>query len=772
MSHLTFEPYIPIALWVPLALAAAALVMTYAVASRLRLSGLRRVGAIGLMTVAVALPLSILLNPTWIERVPPPAGKPLLTILVDGTVSMATADGTGGENRFESARKITERVNHSLQDRFDVEVKTFATGLTPATLESLRTPALDGESTDIAAAIDGALADRPQGQALLLLSDGIHNAGGGAARLRASAEKAKAMSTPIYTTTLGQPTGVRDLELTLNLPEELAFVAQDVPITALLRQRGALARSGRLIVRQNDTVVERRDVTLATDGAREEVLSVQQKKPGLYRYDIELEPAAGEVTDVNNHATLMLRVIDEPVRVLLLEGKPYWDTKFLVRTLAADSSVQLSSIVRMAEGRFLERHVSRPKTDEAATAPEPDKEAPASADTDVSEKEAAPAVRNEQWSIKTDGKVLEDAASLANYQVIILGRDAEVFLSETALVQLKKWLAQGDGSLVCFRGPPSSQLSQRLGELMPVRWSPARESRFRVRLTESGQSMGWLPGSVENDTLSDLPSLASVMRAERPKPLAVVLATGSSGAGGDASNDPVISFQPVGNGRVVVVEGAGMWRWAFLPAQFQQHDAVYGRLWRSLTRWLVANAGLLPSQQMSLRSDKVIFSNTSVATGTLLLRSAEAPPPQIEIVGEAIERPQRVTPIPVEETAAGQFRVVFGKLPEGRYHASVVGAGEKESGARTAFDVRGNYVERLDVAARADVMKLIAQRSGGAPLDGANPEALAEKFHEHRSAHVPERTLRITAWDRWWVLLAVFGAWALSWGLRRQSGLI
>ena len=48
----------------------------------------------------------------------------------------------------------------------------------------------------------------------------------------------------------------------------------------------------------------------------------------------------------------------QDIRVLLLEGKPYWDGKFLMRTLAADPVVALDSVVRMAEGRFLRRSLN------------------------------------------------------------------------------------------------------------------------------------------------------------------------------------------------------------------------------------------------------------------------------------------------------------------------------------------------------------------------------------------------------------------------------
>ena len=85
--------------------------------------------------------------------------------------------------------------------------------------------------------------ERPQGQAVVLLSDGIHNAGG-LARVRESLAKAKASAAPIFTQTLGGTSGVKDLEVELNLPQELAFAAQQVPVTVNLRERGDLGPIG------------------------------------------------------------------------------------------------------------------------------------------------------------------------------------------------------------------------------------------------------------------------------------------------------------------------------------------------------------------------------------------------------------------------------------------------------------------------------------------------------------------------------------------------
>ena len=99
-------------------------------------------------------------------------------------------------------------------------------------------------AASLAAAIEDVLdPQRGNGQAVVLLSDGAHNAQRGSARLAQVAEKARAMAVPLYTKTLGSDRGVRDLEVRLQRARELAFVGQPVPVTVELHSRGPLSGS-------------------------------------------------------------------------------------------------------------------------------------------------------------------------------------------------------------------------------------------------------------------------------------------------------------------------------------------------------------------------------------------------------------------------------------------------------------------------------------------------------------------------------------------------
>jgi hypothetical protein len=762
-----------------MALIAAGLLAWYAISGRNRLPRARWWFVVALMSAAVVAPLTILLNPIWQERIPPPPGKPLLTVLVDRSGSMGTRDAGNGQTRFQAASAMAAKTAKELGQKYEVCIRSFAESSSLSSAETIGGEKPEGAATDVAAAVEQSLADdRAQGQAIVLLSDGIHNVLGGTERLRRSAAKAKAVDAPLFVKTLGGQAGVEDIEVALQQPQELAFIGQRVPVTVNIRQRGSTASRVELSLLADGKLVEKHEVNVKGDDVAEDTFYVTHKINGLYRYEVRAEPFSWEVTPANNSASLLLRVIDQPVRVLLLEGKPYWDTKFLVRTLSRDQSIELVTVVQLAEGRLLERKIPRlaAPTGKASGTHEkvdddPAKNPDAEKSTAAEDANAAKPKSPDQWTIETDaGKFLSDAQSLASYQIVILGRNAEIFLTDDALVKLKKWLSEGEGSLVCFRGSPSSQIGQRLGDLMPLRWTPTAETRFHVQLTGAGQALRWLSAGADGgDPLADLPSLATVARPESAKALAVVLATGASGAGGEAV--PVISYQPVGNGRVVAIEGAGMWRWAFLPPEKQQTAEIYASLWRSLVRWLAANMGLLPSQRLALRTDKVAFSSDENVSANLLVRQWSGDAPQVELSGTALDKPKLTACVP-RGNYPGQYYVSWGRLPEGHYSARVAGIDKDEVSGMIDFDVQGNLTERLDVRAQPNLMKFLADQSGGAVLDSVDPAMLARHVEQHLNQSRPTRIAQTTAWDRWWVLLGALGLWAAAWSFRRHNGLV
>ena len=775
---LTFEPLISSALWLTLVVAATVLLGWYAWNRPWGIGRVRWGAIIGLMAAGSALVLAILLNPTWQERIPPPAGKPRLAIVVDTSASMAATDMPDGRSRFQSAAEIAKACAAKLGDRFEVHTATFAKTVLPTNADELDRKLPNGSITDLAAAIAASVEpNRPAGQAVLLLSDGNHNAGGGTPQVLASVSLARAVDAPIFTKTFGSDQEIHDLAIRLHAPQQLSFVGQTVPVAAFVRRRGRAPEAVTVALEHDGKEVARQSVFVAGDAEAEVRFQVQQETRGLYRYEARVVPFEGEVTTVNNYGTFLLRVVDEPIRVLLVEGKPYWDSKFLARTLASDRSIELVSVVKMTEGRYLERTLKRSKNEtgeRGGVSPPVGSPAQPQKTGGLTPPRSPESPVTESWRVIHNGAdVLADAKTLGTFQVLVLGRDSESFLTDQALGHVRNWVASDSGALVCYRGQPMAQVNERLEKLLPVQWRTSRESRFRMTLTDRGRDLRWFESQgprASGDTLPQLPTLASSTTAEPPKPLATVLASASGGSGEES---PVVTFQPYGGGRVVVVEGAGMWRWAFLPPAYSDHDTTYGSLWQSLLRWLVSGAGLLPGQDMALRTDQVTFGSNEPATATLLVRreAAQGQIPNIELTGDAIEGVRTVTPTAAGE-GPGVFRLMFGELPEGRYQARIAGQPVEKSGTRTVFDVRRLLEEQLDLKARPDLMARIAASTGGVELKTGTPSELADAFTAHLDRARPERIRRIPAWDRWWVLLGTFFIWTLAWGVRRRAGLV
>ncbi len=773
MRFLTFQPLISPALWALLCVACAASWIWYAVRRPSHLSRPRWSAILALSAGGIAAVLAILLNPTWLVRVAPPGGKPLLNLLVDSSASMDTPDSGTGSTRFEAAGTVARDLAGSLNDQFEVRTSVFASSTRPVDPAALSGVRADGPITDLAAAISSSLVeDRPAGQVVVLLSDGIHNAGGQADRVLEAVRQARGRAARVYTKTFGGEVEVHDLSLALESQQELAFIGQKAPLVAHVRRRGLGATQVVVVLSQDDRELERRPITFDSQGHAQVRFDVGQEKPGLYRFHARVEPAPGEVILVNNDESFVLRVVDEPIRILLLEGKPYWDAKFLIRTLGSDPSIELESVVRLAQGRFLRRTLTRPRAGGRAGGSEP--EAPSVAPG------SGPA-RVDDWKILTGPEeVLSGKDGLARYQIVVLGRDADVFLGEESLARLREWIVKDGGALVCYRGAPATQLAQPLARLLPVRWSRSRESRFHVQLTARGRKLRWIPqgeSGQPGDELAQLPTLARNEHPQEPKPLAVVLATSTpaSTSGADGGPTPVVTYQPYGSGRTVVIEGAGMWRWAFLPPEQREQTGLYGSLWHSLIRWLASGAGLPPGRSRALRADKVVFDTSEPATATLLLRgdSSAKDLPRIDLEGEQLPSRKQFTPIASGEEA-GTFRVLFGQLPEGRYRARIVGRDNSAAAPsdEIAFDVRGFAEEQLDRAARPDLMARIAQESGGAVLATGSSRELTTQLAAARARSRTEQVLRYPAWDRWWLLAAIVAAWGTAWMLRRSAGLV
>lgn len=757
---MTIEPRIPLGLWWALAVAAVVAIAFYALRRDWPIGTRWRIVVIGCLGLGVIGPLLIALNPIWIEPVPPLPGKPRITVLVDGTTSMNVEDAGPArpQSRWQRSLELTEPVG---AEEGSVEVHKMTFDDAPVPLPDVDDETIDwprGHRTDLAGVLRETIrSGSPQGHAVLLISDGAHNAGS-AHGVLAAAQEANSLATPIYTLTLGSEVGTKNLSLTARNPRMIAFPENPLALHVRVAHHGLAGQQARVHWFRDEERLETRTVRLTGEpyqALRFELPEAPQSK--LQRYRFVAEEVAGEVTSADNQTTVLVQRLEAPIQVLILEGKPYWDSKFLSRNLGSDPVVALSSITRLGPERFLQRHLSQPgrqSDDDSSTS-------------------------SDDWGIQTAlESPLERMELLEDYRLVILGRDAESFLTPEAIENLRQWIARSGGCLLCARGAPSDQIASKLATILPVRWSASERARFRTRLSQYGVDAAVFDSllSEGSDPLATLPSLASdavpVPRSGLPQVLiqSVVDSTGTS--------IPVVTYQPYGSGQTIVVEGAGMWRWAFLPPEHANKDEIYPTLWQSLIQWVVSQQDLMPGQQVAIRPDRASFMAGDRVTASILVKDPallvddQGRPDLTVLLQPADDQlPQRIAPA-ASGLDEAVFRVDFDALPVGYYTASVVRGEDDEVLSETAIEVRDPWFESLEVDARPDLMRRIARLSGGEVLQAGDVTGLAQRFEQRLQKERPTKMIRTPIWDRPMILLLILAGWIGTWIVRRRIGLI
>ncbi|MGD0094287.1 MAG: vWA domain-containing protein, partial [Planctomycetota bacterium] len=625
MQTFTWDPLIPAPALATLWAGAIALALLYVFwrPTRLMLSQRLILGA--LHFGALACVLALLHRPTWVLL--SEGTKPVLQVLVDTSASMATPDCGPDRSRHAAAVEALGAWRKEWERDFSVQLAGFdRTVSAAASLEAFKAAPPAGVETNLAIAIEGALRLSPKPAALLVLSDGIHNAA--EADPQAAARQARAEGVPVFTHCLGSAVNVRDVGVKLSSSEELAFVRQRARVPAIITQIGYDNAEADVELRFGGKVIEKKKIRFAAGVAETPVeFTVSQETPGLYSYEIAVPPLPGEALVTNNRRRFALRVVNERIRILLLEGKPYWDSKFLARVLDRDPNVLLTSATQMRKDRVV---IEPP----ALLAAQTGGAAKPAGSAGVSPAEAQAGAPAPSWiEPREPNKLLEDQRFLAQFQVLILGRDIEVFLTDPAIENLRNWVARSGGHLVCVRGRPAGELALQpaFAALLPVAWKSSSEQRFHLELTERGRALALFDVSAPGRGLEEnpdvilraLPTLVTATVVDRQRSLSVVLARATAQTGEPMA---VLSVQDYGTGKTVVLEGQGMWRWAFRPPGDKLHaDDLFHAFWSNMVRWLAGSNDFLPSQSAALRAGKALYQSGERPSLYVLERELSAP---------------------------------------------------------------------------------------------------------------------------------------------------
>ena len=718
----------------------------------------RRAALVALRAASALLALFLLAEPA-VQLLQTARVKNRLAVLVDASRSMRFPGELGGAPRSEVVAAFVRDHRAELErlsDRVDLEWYAFGSEVAPVDPAAVaRGLASDGGKTDVLgalqAAASGAGGSSRKLAGALVVSDGADNAGLADGLSAAARAEIRALGVPVNALAVGRD-APRDLAVERVAVDDFAFVRNTVTVEATLRARGFGREEVPVVLRREGAVVARGMVRLEPGKDRYTLpLSFAPDATGTFVFTVAAPVYPGEAVVENNARSFVLRVIRDRVRVLLVAGRPTWDERFLRGLLKQDPNVDLVSFF------ILRTNSDNPgPQEELSLIPFPVQE-----------------IFGEQ--LRTFDAVIFVNFAYGPYRALEIDR---------YLPNLRDYVRNG-GAFAMLGGDQSFGEGRYgetpLGEVLPVAvidGAGASEEELRPRLTPEGRRhpvTSLAPGEAANDaTWAALPPVPGI-NLTRPlaagSGAAVLLEAPSILVGGRPA--PVVAVREVGAGRTLAVTTDASWFWGFLAAESGQGNRAYQRFWSSALRWLVRDPGLGPLQA---EPDASAVEPGAPLGVTLSVRGSDWGPAAgkrvaVELVsedGKVVSRAEAIA------GADGTARVELAPPGPGAY--KVVARAEGAAGpagpadvAATAVAVRGSGPEDSDAAPRPELLRALAEATGGAfsALPGGGLPDL--KLADPDVVEIGRRK-DVPVWDRWWFLAGLACTLGAEWILRRRWG--
>ncbi|MCA9413072.1 MAG: VWA domain-containing protein [Candidatus Omnitrophica bacterium] len=670
--------------------------------------------------------------------------RPVFTILVDTSKSMDTKDCDERSRIDVVSEHLREGYKGFLNDlsrSFDIRYAEFSEEFGVTTLGELAEGVEPkGEKSDLNSALVNA-ANSLQGRqtaGMLLVSDGRDNETG---EVASAASYLKSLNLPVWSTTVGATGEAKDVFLSARINQSFLFKEQEGQIQVDLSQTGYKGWYVQVELLREGEPVGLKQVMFKS-GAERVTFPVKEENKGTYKYTVRAEPLHEESDPGNNERSVFVRVVDDRTKVLVVEAQPYWDSKFMLRTLQADPNLEVTSIFYINKEKIF-----------AVTQRDSNKDG-------ASE------------SVPSQVRLPKTKEELFQYDCVILGKDIDSVFSAEELKLFKDYLEERGGSLVYARGKSYTFRNEVLAELEPVVWGEGEAGEGRFQLTSAGSVnpiFEFGPNRNSDLVIRELPEMVSVTRVKEEKSLAVILArTQEPGSGRELAT---IAYERYGKGKVMSIGTAGLWRWSFMPRDLSEYDDVYARFWGQMIRWLVYGSDFLPGQDITFKTDKNSFSlgePVPLVIQTKLV-DRESYHPRIELTAPD-GTIHEVVPTS-DEYQPTLFSARYLPDKEGEYTAVLHNnLGEpKEDTVR--FTVYSDSVEQRFVSSNEDLMAQISSITGGESLSMDEWNTLPQRARDFTVASAPKVEPE-DIWDKLSIFSLLMGVLGFEWLLRRKAGLL
>lgn len=703
----------------------------------------------------------------------------------------------------------------------------------PAQAARAPAPRPPAAGTDLAGALEQVLAELPVQQlsGVLILSDGRSTS---RKPLEPLAEKLALAEVPVIGGVLGSTRSPVDAAIvSVQAPEQVA-PSDRVSVQAEISLEGLAGKEVRVRLLDEAEPVDEKTIQIPAGSFRATVqLSDEPKSDGLHAYRLEISSFDGEVLSDNNARQIPVIVRKDRAKLLLIEGRPRWEFRYLKNLFAdRDETVHLQYLLLQPDRIALDK-----KTDEQAEKQEP-VPASATAKEDRVEATALPGTVTEAMS--PEQRAEEIRAEWLKFDTVVLGDVDPADLRSEDHEALADFVNRRGGTLIVIAGPehvPHRWAEQPLGELLPVRFKTAEEIRtelqahpdksrrpkkdqplpiaqdeeaFRMQPTAEGLAHEITrqeeTAEANREAWQQFPEVYWRHPYMSAKPSARVLLFAmptetpelfGQQAARDAAESPaarrewlarrrqfqadnaLVTVQNVGHGRVLFLSFDRTWR-----MRYRIGDTRHHKFWGQVMRWAHADRLSAGSRHVRLGTDRPRYQpGQPVRVQAQLLDEQFAPVLDAEVqakVFDAEGRLRRRVQMPYLPDSPGRYSAQLAPLEPGSWRieldseraSALLGSDDQytDRGVSVRLAVAADTPEEMiDLAAEPGGLALLASATNGRILAGDEVPTAAGLMGPPSQVHVETNDYRI--WDSWPLLVLILAVAAAEWLTRKKAGL-
>ena len=591
--------------------------------------------------------------------------------------------------------------------------------------------------TNLDQTLRSALGPATAGTALVVLTDGQHNASGSPEEFSTAL---KASGTSVFTIGFGTEVPPADLSLLeVNAPESV-FSQENFQGRLSIIDSMPAGIPATVRIESQGKVLWKKDFN--TDGKGEKIFDFLfpvaelpppapgQRDKTLRSVNIQVaasgDRAALEKTRSNNARELAIHLLEKKRKVLIVDGRPRWETRYIHNHFDRDERWQATLIFD-------------DMADDAA-----------------------------KGSLQRDFPKTRD--DLLSYDLVILGDAAVNRFKAEHLDWLVEFVEKRGGGLIMIdgqRGKLREWANGKTASLIPVRFGATsiKNQASSIELTTDGQRFDAL-------RLSDSPSANATLWPTLPKvnwhsaieplPAAITLAK---------AQQPTMVFRQVGAGAVLYLGTDELWRW-----RFQVADLYHQRLWVQLGAWIAAPPFQIDQKKLSLGTDRLRYSPGETSEIRVRVRNDRGDiltgaQPRAYLLHDGNE--VATLQLEADPTHVGVYRAVTPPLKAGAYEIAVAESpSAPRSDARLSLHVSdaGNP-EWATLTMNRPLLEAMAQNSGGRFLREEQAATDLPNLLQtlDRKQVITQETI---LWSSWWWFGAAILLLTAEWLLRKRLKLV